>query len=507
MSAALPDLSAVEARRLIGQGELSPVELLDACLARIEAIEPAVNALAATAFERARSEAKRAEQAVVRGEATGLLHGLPIGVKDLEETAGLLTTYGSPLYRDHVPAADNLFVARLRAAGAIVAAKTNVPEMGAGANTRNAVWGATGNPFDTRLNAGGSSGGSAVALATGMLPLATGSDLGGSLRIPAALCGVVGFRASPGLVPSERRVLGWAPNWVSGPMGRSIADVRLQLAALAGHDADDPLSYSARIDAFAAAPRIDPATLRVGYTEDFGACAIDPSIRAAFRDKIARLSRLVGHCEPIALDMREAHRVFDVVRAQEFVASLRETYERDPSSLGANTRANYEMGSALTLADVARADTQRTALYRQFQAHFARYDVIVSPVSPVTPFAWTTPHCEEIDGTRLENYYRWVALTYIVTVLTNPSLSLPCGVDPAGMPFGLQMIGPMRGDARLLDIAQTFEAAFARDPALARPVPDLARLRSAAVDGADALRSIVTDPPASRLYVTDLRRS
>jgi Asp-tRNA(Asn)/Glu-tRNA(Gln) amidotransferase A subunit family amidase len=487
MSASLADLSAVEARRLIGERELSPVELLDACLARIAEIEPAVNALAATAFERARTEARRAEQVLVNGEAAGLLHGLPIGVKDLEETAGLLTTYGSPLYRDYVPASDNLFVARLRAAGAIVAAKTNVPEMGAGANTRNVVWGATGNPFDTRLNAGGSSGGSAVALATGMLPLATGSDLGGSLRIPAALCGVVGFRAS------GQRVLGWAPNWVSGPMGRSIADVRLQLAALAGHDAADPLGYPAGIDAFIQAPRIDPAMLRIGYTEDFGACAVDPSIRAAFREKIAHLSRLVGHCEPVALDLRGAHRVFDVVRAQEFVASLRETYERDPSLLGANTRANYEMGSALTLADVARADTQRTALYRQFQAHFARYDVIVAPVSPVSPFPWTTPHCEEVDGERLENYYRWVALTYIVTVLTNPSLSLPCGVDHAGMPFGLQMIGPMRGDARLLDIAQTLESAFARDPALARPVPDLQRLSAN-----DALRSIITDPPAAQ---------
>ncbi|MDE1144427.1 amidase [Paraburkholderia tropica] len=498
MSVSLADLSAVDARRLIGNGELSPVELLDACLARIESIEPPVNALAATAFERARDEARRAEQAVVRGEALGVLHGLPIGVKDLEETGGLLTTYGSPLYRDHVPVSDNAFVARLRAAGAIVAAKTNVPEMGAGANTRNAVWGATGNPFDTRLNAGGSSGGSAVALATGMLPLATGSDLGGSLRIPAALCGVVGYRASPGLVPSERRVLGWAPNWVSGPMGRNVADVRLQLAAVAGHASADPLSYPATLDAFAREPRLDPSTLRIGYTEDFGACAVDASIRATFRAKIERLSRIVAQCEPIDIDLREAHRVFDVVRAQEFVASLRETYERDPSLLGANTRANYEMGGALTLADVARAETQRTALYRQFQAHFSRYDVIVSPVSPVTPFAWTTSHCESIDGTPLENYYRWVALTYVVTVLTNPSMSLPCGIDHAGMPFGLQLIGPMRGDARLLDAAQALEGAFAREPALARPVPDLAALRGTPHQARAALRSIVTDPPRLR---------
>lgn len=498
MSEALLELSAVEARRLIGAGELSPVELLDACLARIETIEPSVNALAATAFERARAEALQAQEAVARREPLGPLHGLPIGVKDLEETAGILTTYGSPLYRDHIPVADNAFVARLRAAGAIVAAKTNTPEMGAGANTRNAVWGATGNPFDPRLNAGGSSGGSAVALATGMLPLATGSDLGGSLRIPAALCGVVGFRASPGFVPSAHRKLGWAPNWVSGPMGRNVADVRLQLAAVAGHAPGDPLSYAAALDPQAGA-RIDPATLRIGYTEDFGICAVDASIRATFRAKLARIATQVRVCEPIdaaEFDMADAHRVFDVVRAQEFVASFRETYERDPSSLGANTRTNYEMGSALTLADVARADTQRTALYRRFQTLFERYDVIVSPVSPVTPFAWTTPHCAQIDGVELENYYRWVALTYLVTLLTNPSMSLPCGLDHAGMPFGLQMIGAMRGEANLLDIAQTLETAFAGDTALARPLPDLQKLRDASADVKAALRGIITHPVA-----------
>ncbi|BEU26894.1 amidase family protein [Paraburkholderia sp. 22B1P] len=497
MSEALLELSAVDARRLIGAGELSPVELLDACLTRIETIEPSINALAATAFERARGEAKRAQEAVARREPLGALHGLPIGVKDLEETAGLLTTYGSPLYRDYVPARDNVFVARLRAAGAIVTAKTNTPEMGAGANTRNAVWGATGNPFDPRLNAGGSSGGSAAALATGMLPLATGSDLGGSLRIPAALCGVVGFRASPGFVPSADRRLGWAPNWVSGPMGRHVADVRLQLAAVAGHASSDPLGYPMQLDPYAGAP-LDPATLRIGYTEDFGVCAVDASIRATFRAKLARIAAQVRICEPIdpvGLDMADAHRVFDVVRAQEFVASLRETYERDPSLLGPNTRANYEMGSALTLADVARAETSRTALYRRFQTLFARYDVIVSPVSPVTPFAWTTAHCAQIDGVALENYYRWVALTYVVTLLTNPSLSLPCGVDHAGMPFGLQMIGAMRGEARLLDMAQALEAAFARDEALARPVPDLQKLRDMREDMQVDLRAIVTHPP------------
>ncbi|MBU0891186.1 MAG: amidase, partial [Gammaproteobacteria bacterium] len=239
----LVELTANELRHRIGTREVSPVELLDACIERIEAVNPHVNAITATCYDRARSEAKAAEQAVLCGEPLGLLHGLPLGVKDLEATAGLLTTYGSEIYRSNIPAEDNVLVARLRAAGAIVAGKTNIPEMGAGANSRNTVWGATGNPFNPNLNAGGSSGGSAAALACDMLPVCTGSDTGGSLRIPASICGVVGFRPSPGVVPSSRKLLGWTPISVVGPMGRTVEEACLQLAATAGMSAGDPLSY------------------------------------------------------------------------------------------------------------------------------------------------------------------------------------------------------------------------------------------------------------------------
>src|SRR3982750_3819977 len=219
--------TAVELRRRIGSKEISPVELLEACIERIAQINPAVNAVTATCYDRARKEAKAAEKAVQQGAALGILHGLPTGIKDLEETGGLLTTFGSQLYRDYVPEQDSAMVARVRAAGAIVIAKTNVPEFGAGANSRNVVWGATGNPFNPMLNAGGSSGGSAVALACDLLPVCTGSDTGGSLRLPAAKCGVIGFRPSPGLVPVERRGLGWTPISVVGPLGRTVADACL----------------------------------------------------------------------------------------------------------------------------------------------------------------------------------------------------------------------------------------------------------------------------------------
>ncbi|ACC74544.1 amidase family protein [Paraburkholderia phymatum] len=483
--------NAVELRRMIGAKEISPVELLDACIERIEAANPAVNAITATCYDAARKAAKAAERKVLDGEPLGLLHGLPLGVKDLEDTAGLLTTYGSPMSRGHVPSRDVVLVERLRAAGAILVGKTNVPELGAGANTRNPVWGATGDPFDPELNAGGSSGGSAAALACDMLPVCTGSDTGGSLRIPASKCGVVGFRPSPGLVPNSRRLLGWTPISVVGPMGRDVDETALQLAATAGLSTRDPLSYDVDAPGFATLPAFDLSTLRVGYTEDFGCCDVDDDIRALFRARMAALAPLVHTCEPVAFDLGDAHRCFDVIRAESFVAGLCDAYARDPGALGPNTRANYEMGAAMTLADSAWAQAEQTRIFRRFQSAFERCDVILSPTTPVSPFPWRELYAAQIDGRAQENYYRWLALTYVVTLTTHPALSLPCGVDRAGMPFGLQIVGPFHGDLKTLAVARAMEKAFDRDPALRRPRPDLSRLTQAN----PALKSIVTAPP------------
>jgi amidase len=482
---------AVELRRLIGTKDISPVELLDACIERIEAINPAVNAITATCFDRARDEARAAERDVLAGRELGPLHGLPIGIKDLEDSEGLLTTHGSPLYRDHVPDRDNVLVHRLRRAGAIVTAKTNVPEFGAGANTRNAVWGATGNPFDPLLNAGGSSGGSAAALACDMLPLCSGSDTGGSLRIPAAICGVVGFRPSPGLVPSERRLLGWTPISVVGPMGRTMADVALQLSATAGRDVGDPLSYDVDAAGLARPPVPDLSCLRVAWTADFGVCAVDRTIAEIFRGKIAAMRHLFRACDEVAFDFGEAHRCFDVIRAESFVAAYRDAYAKDPTSLGPNVRANYELGAALTLADCAWAHLEQARIFRRFQTVFHEYDLVLSPTTPVSPFPWTELYLKEVNGEPFENYYRWLALTYVVTLVTNPALAMPCGTDHRGMPFGLQVIGRFRGDRELLGAGAALEAAFAGILALQRPRPDLDRLRSPV----PALTSIVTHPP------------
>ncbi len=489
----LTALSAVELRRRIGAKEISPVELLAACIECIERVNPLVNALAATDFARARHAAKAAEAAVLRGDHLGLLHGLPTGIKDLEETAGLLSTFGSPLFRDHVPERDASMVARVRTAGAIIVAKTNTPEFGAGANTRNPVWGATGNPFDPNLNAGGSSGGSAVALACDMLPVCTGSDTGGSLRIPAAMCGVVGFRPSPGLVGSDRRSLGWAPISVAGPMGRTVADTCLLFAAQTSLDECDPLSYPVDGGQFVAPALVDPGSLRVAWTEDFGTCPVDQSIRGVFRGKVKAMRHLFKSCEEATFDFGDAHRCFDVIRALNFVDRFREFYEKDPASLAPNVRANYEAGSRMTLADGAWAHAEQTRIFRKFQQTFRDYDVVLSPTVPVSPFPWTQPYLAEINGKALLNYYHWLSLTYVITLVTNPALALPCGVDHAGMPFGLQMTGRFRGDRQLLGAAHALEQAFSAIPALRRPVPDVGKISVAA----PALKSIVTHAPTS----------
>src|SRR4029077_2957775 len=335
------DLSATELSRRLADGSLSPVELVDACLARIAAVNPAVNAVVTLAEEEARAAARAAETAIRRGESRGPLHGLPILIKDTQDTAGLRTTYGSPLFVDHVPAVDAGSVSRLRAAGAIILGKTNTPEWAAGGNTRNPVHGATGNPFDPLRSAAGSSGGSPVALACGMAPLASGSDTGGSLRNPAAYAGIVGMRPSYGLVASERRVFGWSNLSTDGPMARSVADVALMLSVMASDDARDPLAYTLPGEAirglaerWGAPSAIDLKGIRVAFTEDFGFAPTQRAIRRVFRRRVERLAPLVAECREAAPDCADADEVFAVLRAALFLATHGKTYKERPDMLG-----------------------------------------------------------------------------------------------------------------------------------------------------------------------------
>jgi amidase len=474
----LCDISAVELRRMIGAKEISPVELLDSCLRRIAAVNPALNAVTATCIERARGEAKAAEAAVRRGDALGKLHGLPIGIKDLNETAGLRTTWGSPLFADYVPEKDEAMVASVRRAGAIVVGKTNVPEFGAGANTNNKVYGPTGNPFDPKRICGGSSGGSAVALAASMLPICTGSDTGGSLRIPAAFCGIVGFRPSVGLVASERRPVGWTPITTQGPMGRTVEDTLLLLRAQISDDSRDPLAFSVDPADFETIKPIDLGGLRVAVSDDLGFMPLDPRIRATFRERIDLVKSVFRSCEWRNPEMADSDEAFGSLRAMNFLAAHRERYEKHRDKLGPNIIANVEQGLKMSLADAARGQVLATKIYRAFQEFFRDIDILICPTVPVPPFPLEQLYMTHIDGKKLATYYTWLAPTYALSLTGHPSISLPCGLEPTGTPFALQICGPARSDKFVLDVAHALERHLARDPRTARPLPDLARLQS-----------------------------
>jgi Asp-tRNA(Asn)/Glu-tRNA(Gln) amidotransferase A subunit family amidase len=466
--------------------ELSPVELVDACLSRIAAINPAVNAVVTLDEEGARTAAGVAECDFMHGEVRGPLQGIPVLIKDTQDTVELRTTYGSPLFADHVPAADQASVARLRAAGAIILGKTNTPEWAAGGNTRNPVHGATGNPFDPTRSAAGSSGGSAVALACGMAPLASGSDTGGSLRNPAAYAGIVGMRPSYGLVASERRIFGWSNLSTDGPMARTVSDAALMLSVMASDDLRDPLAYTlpgeairGRSERWSAPSPVDLKAIRVAFTDDFDFAPTERAIRRTFRKRVARLTSLVAECREATPDCADADETFAVLRAAQFLATHGKTYKERRHMLGPNVRANVEEGLRYSLQDYARAAAAQTRIYRSFQSFFESCDVIVSPAITLSPRPWAELYPTEIDGVPTKSYFHWLALAYCVTLSGHPALSLPLGLDESGMPFGLQIVGQRGGDATLLAVAMALEAAFAGDPEFCRPRPDLSRLSNA----------------------------
>ncbi len=475
----LCDRSAVELRAMIGAGNLAPLELLESCIARIAAVNPALNAVVAEDYERARDAARAAGEAVTAGADLGLLHGLPIGIKDLNETAGLRTTHGSPLYADHIPEKDDSVVAAVKAAGGIVSVKTNTPEFGAGANTVNAVYGFTGNPFDPGRSCGGSSGGSAVALATGMMPLASGSDLGGSLRTPAAYCGVVGYRPTPGLVPNDDGGLAWSPLSVQGPMARSVPDVCLMLAALAGHHKMDPLSAPRDGTPFRTPPPVPLDGLKVAFSEDLGFAPMDNQIRATFRSRRDALAPLFGAAEEIDPPLGDADRTFEALRAAGFLAGYRELVDQHPDKVGPNVTANVKLGLTYSADDVAQAMKEHTALFRRTVAFMDDHDILIAPVASVPPVAEGTLYPTEINGEPLKTYISWMGITYGLTLPVHPIIVLPCGLDHTGMPFGIQIMGRYGGDLRLLGIALELEKALAGIDACARPLPDLAALSAA----------------------------
>lgn len=454
--------------QLLRQKQLSARELLAAHLQQIERLNPQLNAIVTLVPELARAQAQKCDDAAARNQFLGLLHGLPIAHKDLQDTQGIRTTYGSPLFAHHIPTADTLLVQRIRQAGAITLGKTNTPEFGAGSQTFNPVFGATRNPHDPTKTCGGSSGGAAVALATGMLPLADGSDTGGSLRNPASFCGVVGFRVSPGRVPNLPTGSAWNTLSVVGPMARNVADCAFFLSAIAGPDERAPLSIHEDPAQFSKPLDRNFKNVRVAWFKNLGGIPFDPRTRAviaAQRQHFLNLGCLVEEAEP---DFSGADEAFRVFRALNF---YRQHHTKDRSQIKATVLEEIDRGAQLTGPEIARATQLQSALIQRVGDFFSRYEYFILPATQVPAFAIDQPYVTAIDGQKLGNYIDWMRACYYISVLHHPAISVPAGFTPDGLPVGLQIVGRHQADWSVLQLAHAFEqqAQVFRFPTIATP--------------------------------------
>jgi len=450
-------MSAVEMARLIRAKKLSAREALAMHLTQIERVNPKVNAIVTLVPELAAAAAAKADEALARGERLGPLHGLPVAHKDLLDTRGIRTTFGSPLYKDNVPTEDDIVVERMRRAGAITIGKTNTPEFGSGSQTFNTVFGATNNPYDLTKTCGGSSGGAAVALACGLVPVASGSDTGGSLRNPAAFCNVVGFRPSPGRVPNPRAAFAWWTLSTAGCLGRSVADLALALSTIAGPDSRAPLSINEPGERFARPLNRDFKGVRVAWYKDLGGVPFDPRVRAvvdAHRKTFESLGCIVDQAEP---DFAPAEVAFRVLRAWNTANSYGERFRAHPEAFKDTLTGEIEEGLRLTGTDVARAEAAHGQVWRRFQAFLETYEYFVLPTTQLPPFDVNTPYPKEIAGAKFENYIDWMKSCWYISATGNPAASVPAGFTPEGLPVGIQIVGRAKEDFSVLQLAHAFE--------------------------------------------------
>jgi amidase len=445
---------------LMRSRDISSTELLDAHLTKVSELNPKLNAIVTLAVDEAREAARAADAALKRGEPVGPLHGLPIGVKDITVTAGIRTTFGSPLFKDYVPDEDAEVVRRLKAAGAIVLAKTNTPEFAAGANTVNPVFGATRNPWNPALSPAGSSGGSAAAVASGMLPLAQGTDFGGSIRVPASFCGIVGIRPTPGLVPNHPGALAWDPGQVNGPLARDAEDAALMLDAMVGLSRLSPISVVppwkssrervAQVD--------DARGIRVAYVSDIAGIGVEPEIDAICRAAAQNFTDTGAQVEEITFDASDGREPYQVWRGAWMVGRQFSNLDR-LELFGLNLRRNVEAGLKITALDLAAAESARLGVFHRFSALFDRFDVLMTPAAPVGPFPVEMNFPNEIDGRKLDNYIDWIAPAFLITLVSLPAGSVPAGRTRAGLPVGLQIVAPRFEEPLILSIAKLIERA------------------------------------------------
>jgi amidase len=452
-------LTAVELARLIRTKQLSARDVVSAHLAQIERVNPGLNAIVTLVADHAMDRARIADEDLAHGRDVAPLHGLPIAHKDLQPTKGIRTTFGSPIFEDFVPSEDSLTVERLRQAGAIAIGKTNTPEFGAGSQTFNPVFGSTLNPYDRGKTCGGSSGGAAVALTTGMLPIADGTDMGGSLRNPASFCSVVGLRPSPGRVPTWPTPTAWSTLSVDGPMARSVADVALLLSAMAGPDSRSPISIDEPGRKFAEPLDRDCKGLRIAWWKDLGGVPVDRRVRDvvdAQRRVFESLGCFVEEAEP---DFTDFDAVFKTVRALAFLTGVAPRIAGRRDQVKETILWEIDRGEKLTVAEIAWAETKRTELYHRMRRFMERYEFFVLPTVQVPPFTVDVPYPTEIDGAPMETYIDWMKSCYYISIVGNPAISVPCGFTPEGLPVGLQIVGRHRDDWGLLQMAHAFEGA------------------------------------------------
>ncbi|MCY4018624.1 MAG: amidase [Chloroflexi bacterium] len=464
-------LSAVELADLLGRGEVSAVDVLNAHLQQIEAVNPSLNAIVTYLPEMALDLARQADNRRARGAELGPLHGLPIAHKDLAQTKGIRTTSGSPLYADLVPEIDDLHIERLKQAGCITLGKTNVPEFGAGSHTFNPVFGATHNPYDLSKTCGGSSGGAAVALAAGMIPVADGSDLGGSLRNPASFCNVVGFRPSPGRVPSYPKLSGWSTLGVVGPMGRTVQDVALMLSAIAGYDARSPIAIQQPGSVFAQSLERDFKAVKIAWSPDLGELPVAPDVLRTIESQLPVFAEIGCALEAAAPDFRDAYDIFQTLRAWSFELSFAEPFaEFGEEKFKETIRWNVTRGKRLSAVDISRAEAKRTELYHRVRVFMDIFEFLLLPTAQVPPFPIEWEYPEEINGVTMKTYIDWMMSCAYITVTGLPAISVPCGFTDDGLPVGLQIVGRPNADFAVLQLAYAFQEAtgfYRRRPAVA----------------------------------------
>jgi amidase len=460
-------LPAKQLARLIRTRKVSATEVMRAFIAQVERVNPKVNAIVTFLPEQALKAAKALDR---RKGAKPPLAGLPIAYKDLVDTKGIRTTRGSLVYQDHVPQKDALLVERLQAAGAITLGKTNTPEFGAGSNTFNKVFGATRNPYDLSKTAGGSSGGAAAAVACGMLPFADGSDLAASLRNPGNYCSVVGFRPTPGRVPTWPAANAWDTQPVLGPIARTVEDTAFLLAAMAGPDARAPVSISEPGNIFNRPLKRSFKKVRVAWTCDFGGLPVEPAVTAALEPQRKVLESLGFVVEEACPDFSGATEAFETLRAVSFSLRYAPLLKTHRAMLKDTVIWNIEQGLALDGARIGRAEVLRTELFQRMRTFLEKYEFLLGPVNQLPPFPVDTEYPTAIAGATLGNYLDWMKSCYYVTITSHPAISVPAGFTPEGLPVGLQIVGRYRDDFGVLQLAHAFESAtqvWKRRPPLA----------------------------------------